>query len=76
MENNEYRFYRQDENGYPNGYGGYSNPEHHNPLEDNPHKRKKGRGGKAVALVLASGKESTEYHCGAGTRAASGGDCS
>ena len=53
MENNEYRFYRQDENGYPNGFGGYSQPDHHNPLEDTPHKKKRGGGGKAVALVLA-----------------------
>ena len=53
MENNEYRFYRQDENGYPNGYGSYSDPEHHNPLEDTPRKHKKGSGGKAIALVLA-----------------------
>ena len=53
MENNEYRFYRQDENGYPNGFGGYSQPDHHNPLEDTPRKKKRGGGGKAVALVLA-----------------------
>ena len=53
MENNEYRFYRQDENGYPNGFGGYSQPDHHNPLEDTPRKKKRGGGRKAVALVLA-----------------------
>lgn len=53
MENNEYHFYRQDENGYPNGFGGYSQPDHHNPLEDTPRKKKRGGGGKAVALVLA-----------------------
>ena len=53
MENNEYRFYRQDENGYPNGFGGYSRPDHHNPLEDTPRKKKRGGGRKAVALVLA-----------------------
>ena len=53
MENNEYRFYRQDENGYPNGFGGYSQPDHHNPLEDTPRKKKRGGGRKAVALILA-----------------------
>lgn len=53
MENNEYRFYHNDNNGYPNGYG-YSDPDRGNPLEDHPRKKKKGdRAGKSVAVVLA-----------------------
>jgi serine protease Do len=53
MENNEYRFYRQDDNGYPNGYGGYSQSDFHNPMEDRPRKKKKRGPGKAIALILA-----------------------
>lgn len=53
MENNEYRFYRQDDNGYPNGYGGYSQSDFHNPMEDRPRKKKKGGPGKTIALILA-----------------------
>ena len=52
MEHNEYRFYHQDDNGYPNGYGGYSEPVHYNPLEDTG-RRKKGGPGRVIALVLA-----------------------
>ena len=52
MEHNEYRFYRQDDNGYPNGYGGYSEPVHNNPLEYTGRKKKSGAG-KVIALVLA-----------------------
>ena len=53
MENNEYRFYRQDDNGYPNGYGGNPESDYHNPFEQEPRKRKKGRPGRVIALVLA-----------------------
>lgn len=52
MEHNEYRFYREDDNGYPKGYGGYSDPVHNNPMEDTGGK-KKGGPGKVIALVLA-----------------------
>ena len=54
MENNEYRFYHNDDHGYPGGYGGYTDPNRTNPLEDYPHnKKRKGGAGKTVAVVLA-----------------------
>ena len=54
MENNEYRFYHNDDQGYPGGYGGYSDLNRVNPLEDDPrNKRTKGRARKTVAVVLA-----------------------
>ena len=54
MENNEYRFYHNDDHGYPGGYGGYTDPNRTNPLEDHPrNKKRKGGAGKTVAVVLA-----------------------
>ncbi len=54
MENNEYRFYHNDDHGYPNGYGGYSESNRTNPLEDPPYKKKRKSGaGKTIAVVLA-----------------------
>ena len=54
MENNEYRFYHNDDHGYPNGYGGYSESNRTNPLEDPPYKKKRKSGaGKTIAAVLA-----------------------